>query len=159
MQRKNIIMVGVLFSMIAVGAGYFVAGSSATSGVGFGAIEPTPQAAGSATNIPPTAAPTTPTTPAATEPTAAPSVPAPSTAAAPVATAVPTATVPAPTPAPAPSATTTGPRFAEYTVQRGDVLLAIAQRYGVTVKDIMAHNEIPNPDSLRVGQVLRIPQP
>lgn len=47
--------------------------------------------------------------------------------------------------------------FAEYTVQPGDALLDIAKKYQLTIKDIMAVNEIADPDSLRVGQVLRIP--
>ena len=61
------------------------------------------------------------------------------------------------TSAPAATAEATG-GFAEYTVQRGDILQAIAKQYGVTVKDIIANNQIANPDSLRVGQVLRIPK-
>jgi LysM repeat protein len=43
-------------------------------------------------------------------------------------------------------------------VQRGDSLKLIAQRYGVTVRDIIAVNQIPNPDSLNVGSVVRIPK-
>jgi LysM repeat protein len=44
-----------------------------------------------------------------------------------------------------------------YTVQKGDELRHIAAKYGVSIWKIIDANEIPNPDSLRVGQVLRIP--
>ena len=44
-----------------------------------------------------------------------------------------------------------------YTVQRGDLLKQIAARYGVSIASILAINDIPDPDSLRVGQVLVIP--
>jgi LysM repeat protein len=44
-----------------------------------------------------------------------------------------------------------------YTVHRGDILKDIAARYGVSMASIMAINDIPNPDSLRIGQVLVIP--
>jgi LysM repeat protein len=60
-----------------------------------------------------------------------------------------------PTEAPAPTAAA---EYVEYTVQRGDSLKLIAQRYGVTVRDIIAVNQIPNPDSLNVGSVVRIPK-
>jgi LysM repeat protein len=65
-------------------------------------------------------------------------------------------TAPAPTAEPTAAASQGG--FVEYTVQRGDELLALANKFGVTVKEIIANNEIANPDSLRVGQVLRIPK-
>ena len=44
-----------------------------------------------------------------------------------------------------------------YVVQRGDQLKHIAAAYGVNLWSIVAANDIPNPDSLRVGQVLTIP--
>lgn len=46
-----------------------------------------------------------------------------------------------------------------YTVETGDTLGAIAVKFNVTVADIIAANEISNPDSLEVGQVLIIRQP
>ncbi|HUF38923.1 MAG TPA: LysM peptidoglycan-binding domain-containing protein [Anaerolineales bacterium] len=46
-----------------------------------------------------------------------------------------------------------------YTVQPGDTLLRIAQRYGVTIEQIIAQNDLENPDLLEVGQVLVIPAP
>jgi LysM repeat protein len=44
-----------------------------------------------------------------------------------------------------------------YTVQAGDELKHIAASYGVSIWSIIDANDIPDPDSLRVGQVLQIP--
>ena len=44
-----------------------------------------------------------------------------------------------------------------YTVVRGDTLSAIAKRYGTTVNALVQLNRIPNPNLIRVGQVLQIP--
>ena len=60
-------------------------------------------------------------------------------------------------PSEAPAATNAPANLAEYTIQPGDELLNIAKRYQVNMEDILAINQIDNPDSLRVGQVLRIP--
>ena len=67
---------------------------------------------------------------------------------------------PAPTPTPAPAvAAATPTRAAEqtYTVQKGDELKNIAAAYSVNIFKLIDANDIPDPDSLRVGQVLRIP--
>lgn len=104
-----------------------------------------PTAAAVATDAPttqPTSAPT-----AIQMPTAAPT-------SAPTATQAPTAV---PTSVP-PTAAAAAPQFVEYTVQRGDELLQLAKKYNVTIKDIIDNNQIANPDSLVVGQVLRIPK-
>jgi LysM repeat protein len=77
-------------------------------------------------------------------PTLAPPTPTPK----PTATAVPTAVV-------VPTATV-GPRT--YQVQPGDELRHIAAQYGVNIWSIINANDIPNPDSLRIGQVLKIPE-
>jgi LysM repeat protein len=45
-----------------------------------------------------------------------------------------------------------------YTVQEGDSLSAISQRFGVSVEAIMAANNISNPDLVRVGDELIIPE-
>jgi LysM repeat protein len=45
----------------------------------------------------------------------------------------------------------------QYVVQPGDTLLAIAQTHDVTVEELIAANEIANPDVLQVGQTLVIP--
>jgi LysM repeat protein len=44
-----------------------------------------------------------------------------------------------------------------YTVRAGDTLLAVARRYGTSVKALQAANSIANPANIRIGQVLRIP--
>ena len=64
---------------------------------------------------------------------------------------------PTPTPTPRPRATPT-PAPEIYTVQAGDVLSTIADRFGVTVDDIVAENGLANPDVLAVGQELLIPR-
>ena len=45
-----------------------------------------------------------------------------------------------------------------HTVQAGETLTAIAQRYGVTVQAIIAANDIPNPDRVAIGTQLIIPE-
>lgn len=59
------------------------------------------------------------------------------------------AVTPLPTPAP--------PTPILHTVQSGETLGALAQRYGVTVDDIMRANDLTDPNVLSVGQQLRIP--
>jgi LysM repeat protein len=44
-------------------------------------------------------------------------------------------------------------------VQTGDSLSRIAVQHGVTSASIVAANQLDNPDSLRIGQVLVIPDP
>ena len=45
-----------------------------------------------------------------------------------------------------------------YTVQTGDTLFLIAQRYGTTVEGIVQANNLANPDVISIGQVLIIPE-
>jgi len=45
-----------------------------------------------------------------------------------------------------------------HTVQVGENLTAIAERYGVTIQAIVAANNITNPDHVAVGTVLIIPE-
>lgn len=47
----------------------------------------------------------------------------------------------------------------EYSVESGDTLGSIAVKFNVTVAEILADNEIPNPDALEIGQVLIIRRP
>ncbi len=68
-----------------------------------------------------------------------------------------------PSPADPPPAATAAPSdppstgATTYTVQRGDILSRIAQRFGVTVSEIVAANGIANPSLIFAGQVLTIP--
>ncbi|GIK58435.1 MAG: LysM peptidoglycan-binding domain-containing protein [Chloroflexi bacterium] len=45
----------------------------------------------------------------------------------------------------------------DYTVQSGDTLYSIARRYNTTVSDLVATNQIANPNLILVGQLLNIP--
>ena len=98
-----------------------------------------------------TAATTTAATPAAT---AAPSDPGP-----PPSSAPPTGTAtPATTATPAATATPSAtPQPSEYIVQSGDTLGAIAASFGLTAEELAAYNDLPNPDLIDVGTVLRLP--
>lgn len=43
-----------------------------------------------------------------------------------------------------------------HVVQPGETLGALARAYGVSIKSLVAWNSIPDPDRIRVGQVLRV---
>ena len=62
-----------------------------------------------------------------------------------------------PTAMPSSDATPTATMPATYTVRPGDELKNIAAQYGVSIWKIVDANTIADPDSLLVGQVLRIP--
>ncbi|MCA1554356.1 MAG: LysM peptidoglycan-binding domain-containing protein, partial [Chloroflexi bacterium] len=51
------------------------------------------------------------------------------------------------------------PASVQYTVQQGDTIGAIAQKYGTTVDAILRANNLPRPEALRAGQVITIPLP
>jgi LysM domain len=57
------------------------------------------------------------------------------------------------------TATPVQPARRIYVVQRGDELRHIAAEHGVTISSVLAINQIPDPDSLRIGQVLQLPDP
>jgi LysM repeat protein len=160
-----------LLAVFALGSGLLIArlfGTSASLPSGYAtplalatqlATEPPAPTVPSAGQVA-AATPITPPSPTADSPTAAPSTAVPPSEAPPTEAPAPTeapteAPTAAPTEAPAPTAAAD---YVEYTVQRGDSLKSIAQKYGVTIRDIIAINQIPNPDSLTVGSVLRIPK-
>jgi LysM repeat protein len=60
------------------------------------------------------------------------------------------------TPTPAPEVTPEPPPFV-HVVQQGEYLTLIADMYGVSVADILALNEIKNPNRIRAGRELLIP--
>lgn len=64
------------------------------------------------------------------------------------------------TPAPEPQPATPAPAPPEprrYTVQPGNTLSVIAGQFGVGVDEIVAANNLPNAESLQIGQELVIP--
>jgi murein DD-endopeptidase MepM/ murein hydrolase activator NlpD len=65
------------------------------------------------------------------------------------------------TPTPNPPITLPTPRSetVTYVVQQGDFLRKIAQKYQVSIAQIVAANEIADPNLIEVGQVLLIPPP
>ncbi len=81
---------------------------------------------------------------------------------APPPTLVPPTATPRPTTTPVPTATAvpataTPERGRTYVVQKGDELKHIAAQYHVDIFKLISANDVPNPDSLRIGQVLKIP--
>lgn len=72
-------------------------------------------------------------------------------------TAVAATATPEATPTPVPPTATPTPAVRTYIVQQGDTLYLIAQRFGVTIDEIVRLNPNINPDSLQVGQELIIP--
>ncbi|MDF1824359.1 MAG: LysM peptidoglycan-binding domain-containing protein [Verrucomicrobiales bacterium] len=58
-----------------------------------------------------------------------------------------------PAPAPAPAAPSTG----TYEVRPGDTAWAIAQKLGVSYHDLMKINGVSKPETLQIGQKLRVP--
>ncbi len=46
-----------------------------------------------------------------------------------------------------------------YTVRKGDTLLRIALDFGQNYRDLVAWNNLANPDDIKVGQALRVTQP
>jgi len=101
----------------------------------------------------PTAVPTSTHTPTPTGTLAPTSTP----------TATPTGTLPAPTATPTKTATPTATlppgQTVTYKVKTGDTLYSIARKFGVSIQALMAANHIANPNYIRVGQILIIPNP
>jgi LysM repeat protein len=73
---------------------------------------------------------------------------------------IPTATLPAPLPEVrvlGESAVSTGGRRT-YTIRSGDTLSAVADRFGVTLEDLLAANEGIDPTGLVAGDVINLPE-
>ncbi len=67
---------------------------------------------------------------------------------------------PAPTEEPAPDPTNTPAAGAQtYVVESGDFPGTIAEKFGITVEELLAANPGINPTNLQIGQVLNIPPP
>lgn len=130
--------VGVTASAVVTGGGLDLAallGPAASAEPGASAVptpseRPTPSATATPSPVPATAVPT----------------PTPSPVSTPVPTTAPTVT---PVPTPTPQLT--------YTVVAGDSLALIAARFGTTVQELQAVNDIEDPNEIGVGQVLVIP--
>ncbi len=77
----------------------------------------------------------------------------------PIPTADATVNVPLNTPTITNTATTcaTPVGWFAYTIQRGDILLNIAQQSGTTVDELVAMNCIANPNRVRAGDVIYVP--
>jgi LysM repeat protein len=69
-----------------------------------------------------------------------------------------TASTPTPSAEPQPTATPTR-EIHTHVVQKGENLLRIAERYGVTMQSIVELNDLANPDLIYIGQILVIPLP
>jgi LysM repeat protein len=80
-------------------------------------------------------------------------------------TPTPLSAIATPTPLPQPTVPPVAPEGGgvtlptNHTVQPGETLDSIAQRYGVTTADILAVNNIPDPNNIPAGTVLIIPAP
>jgi len=62
-------------------------------------------------------------------------------------------------PAPAPAEEPKPDLHGTYTVHKGDTLLRIALDHGQNYRDIVAWNNLADPDDIKVGQVLRVAPP
>ena len=51
-----------------------------------------------------------------------------------------------------------GAKWITYTIQSGDTLTAIGQKFNVSVNDLVAWNNIKNPDLIYAGDTLKIKQ-
>lgn len=66
-------------------------------------------------------------------------------------------TLPVGTPTPPPTFTPTPLNYHKHIVQAGDSLSSIAFEYNFTIEELLQHNDLPNPNSLEIGQEINIP--
>ena len=52
--------------------------------------------------------------------------------------------------------TTPAPASGFHTVRQGETLLGIARQYGVTLPDLVAWNNVTDPNQIHVGQTIRV---
>ena len=74
-------------------------------------------------------------------------------------TPTPSGPVTSPTPDPPKTLPTVRTQAQQYRVQVGDSLGKIAQKYNVTLPDLISENKLTDPDRINVGQLLVIPAP
>lgn len=146
-MRKNLLLTGILLILLALVIG--LAGCERAKPAPTPTREAHPEGA---TNTPATPSETTPVSSPAgsSEPSASVTAQAPGGE-------TPTAVAPEPTaapPQPPPSVPAGG---VEHVVAWGETIEVIASRYGVSAQDIIAANNLANPDLIRAGDVLIIP--
>lgn len=76
-----------------------------------------------------------------------------------VVTITPTLPVFTPTPDPPHALPPIRAKTEQYSVRSGDSLGVIAQRYGISLEQLIDANELANPNALEVGQILIVPVP
>ncbi len=148
-MSKNLWLAGVLLVMLALVVG--VAGCERA--------KPAPTATptqGSASGSPTTAATSPAETAQAGTPEASPEASA-ATSTEPTTGETPTAEVADSTPAPTQAPSTVSVEGVEHVVAWGETIEIIAAQYGVSAEDIVAANNLTNPDLIRAGDVLIIP--
>lgn len=60
---------------------------------------------------------------------------------------------------PSPTTSIPKPNPQTYIVQPGDTLQSVADRFEITLKDLVTKNQILDPNKIRAGQKLELPQP
>ena len=73
------------------------------------------------------------------------------------ATTTPAEHVPESSPTPSPTSTPDVPELTYYTVQAGDTVWDIADRFGISAQELVDANQLVEPDRLQPGQQLVIP--
>jgi LysM repeat protein len=80
-----------------------------------------------------------------------------STTVLPTSTSTPSISEETESPPTSPAVSPTPSELLLYTIQEGDTLGEIAQTYGVSIEDLIAANDLANPNVLHVGQTLIVP--
>jgi LysM repeat protein len=144
-MRKSLFIVGILLLLLALAIG--LGGCERAKPAPTPTSEPEPTIVGTPTEVAP--AVTSPIPPAEGSPTPPPLPPSGETPT--PAAPQPPEQVPTQAPGPVPG------EGVEHVVRWGETVYLIASRYGVSVQDIVAANNLTNPDLIRAGDVLIIP--